>query len=155
MLGKHENRFPLLAVCKIVLLFFFSLPLSNWKNVLSSLLLFSGFCSCSRSRIQLVTAVKNGKLNTTPLHLHHLCLWRKSTDLRKSGFRSAKRAIREVRLQPNTSIPARACVGSKETWEQTEQLQLPGHVLKENICPRALWDKIFVIQKVIIPWWLA
>lgn len=25
MLGKHENRFPLLAVCKIVLLFFFFL----------------------------------------------------------------------------------------------------------------------------------
>lgn len=37
ILGKHENRFPLLADCKIL---FVSLPLNHQKNVLSSFLLF-------------------------------------------------------------------------------------------------------------------
>lgn len=67
------------------------------------------------------------------------------------GFRSTllTTATREVRLQPDTCIPARVNAGTKETWQQTNQHQLRWHLLKENICLRALWDKVFVTQEVI------
>lgn len=71
--------------------------------------------------------------------------------MKMNRFKGAQNLASEVahywqqpsgRWGPDTQILARACAGSKETWEQTNQLQLLWHLLKENICPRALWDKV-------------
>lgn len=50
-----------------------------------------------------------------------------------------------------TCTPASSSAGTKETREQTNQHQLliHWHLLKRIICPRALWDKVFVTQDVI------
>lgn len=68
------------------------------------------------------------------------------------GFRSTMlltTAIKEVRLQPYTCIPARGSAGTKDRWQQTNHYQLCWHLLKENICPGALRDKVFVTQEII------
>lgn len=151
MLGKHGNRFPLLAGCKIVFFLIYHLMTKTMFYPLSCF--FRGFCSHSRTWILSITGVKGDKVNATPLHVHHPCCNEneQTSERAEFDFRSTillKAAIREVRLQPDIWIPASA--GTKETWGETNQHQLRWCFLTENrSCSRAPWDKVFVTQEVV------
>lgn len=145
MLGKHENTFPLLPGCKIALFLY---------HLLTKRMLYLHSCSS----VDPALAQEPGTIDSwssrweaecypfTPASPVFVLQTNRPYQRAEFGFRSTDLLITASQV----SQPASAA--AKQTPEGTNQHRLCWHLLKDSICPRALWDKNLSPKKSSIPW---